>query len=321
MSRSRLAASLALAAALTAAAAGAVHWRASARERAAEAAFPPEGRLIDVGGQRVHAVVMGEGPDLVLLHGLSANARDFTFSLAPRLADRYRVIVFDRPGLGHSDPLPPGEDGIFDQARVLRAAAAELGAERPIVLGQSYGGAVALAWAVEFPESSAALVSVAGPSHPWDTGMSAFYRLTSHPVGSALAVPLITALVPEARIEGVLASIFAPQEPPPGYAEHVGPTLALRRQALRVNARHRAQLLPEIEAMVPHYPRLTLPIEIVHGTADTTVAVRIHGRRLVQDAPTARLTELPGIGHAAHHAAEDAVVAAVDRAAERAGLR
>ncbi|MCU0912582.1 MAG: alpha/beta hydrolase [Rhodobacteraceae bacterium] len=159
-----MAASLALAAALTAAAAGGVHWRASARERAAEAAFPPEGRLLDVGGQRVHAVVMGEGPDLVLLHGLSANARDFTFSLAPRLAERYRVIVFDRPGLGHSQPLPPGADGIFDQARVLRDAAAELGAERPIVLGQSYGGAVALAWAVEFPGSAAALVSVAGPS-------------------------------------------------------------------------------------------------------------------------------------------------------------
>jgi pimeloyl-ACP methyl ester carboxylesterase len=318
MTWTRLAASLLLAAALGA---GAVAWRAAARERAAEAAFPPLGQFVTVEGLKVHAVVMGEGPDLVLLHGLSANARDFTFSLAPRLARSYRVIVFDRPGLGFSDPLPPGDDGIFDHARLLHEAAAALGAEKPIVVGQSYGGAVALAWALDYPESAAAMVSIAGPSHPWDTGMSAFYRLTSNPVGAALAVPLIAALTPQARIDDALGAVFEPQEPPPGYDAYIGAPLALRRQALRVNARHRAQLLPEIEAMVPRYPTLTLPIEIVHGDADDTVAVAIHGKRLVQDVPSARLTILPGIGHAAHHAAEDEVVAAIDRAATRAGLR
>ena len=77
-------------------------WKARAHEARAEAAFPPEGRLIEVNGHRVHAVVTGDGPDLVLIHGASGNARDLTFDLAPRLAARYRVIVLDRPGLGHT---------------------------------------------------------------------------------------------------------------------------------------------------------------------------------------------------------------------------
>ncbi len=70
---------------------------AAVRERRAVLEFPPEGQILDVDGMQVHAVVMGAGPDLVLIHGASGNTRDMTFSLAPRLAERYRVIVFDRP--------------------------------------------------------------------------------------------------------------------------------------------------------------------------------------------------------------------------------
>ena len=64
--------------------------------------YPPEGQILDVGGVPVHAVVRGTGPDVVLIHGASGNTRDFTFDLVDRLADTYRVIVMDRPGLGYT---------------------------------------------------------------------------------------------------------------------------------------------------------------------------------------------------------------------------
>jgi pimeloyl-ACP methyl ester carboxylesterase len=73
--------------------------------------------------------------------------------------------------------------------------------------------------------------------------------------------------------------------------------------------------------MAPHYPQLPMPIEIVHGTADRTVGLHIHAEPLARDAPHAVLTRLPGVGHMPHHAAQDAVIAAIHRAAERAGLR
>ena len=85
----------------------AVQWRAYQREARARVATPPVGQILDIDGVKVHAQVMGEGPDLVMIHGASGNLRDFTFSFAERLTDRYRVVLFDRPGLGWTDRLPP----------------------------------------------------------------------------------------------------------------------------------------------------------------------------------------------------------------------
>jgi pimeloyl-ACP methyl ester carboxylesterase len=307
--------------ALLAAVTFATLWRAAVRERQAEADYPTEGRIVTVNGLRVHAVVAGTGPDLVLIHGASGSARDFTFALVARLAPRYRVIAFDRPGLGHTDRLAPGAEGIHAQAALLQAAAAQLGADRPIVLGQSYGGAVALAWALDHPDQIAALVTLAGPSHPWPTPLPRLYRINSHWFGSTFVVPLLTAWVPDAYVAGQIGPVFAPQPMPAGYDAHIGGALTLRRASLRANAAQRAGLLAEIAALVPRYPALTLPFELVHGDADDTVSFTLHALAMQAAAPGAHLTRLPGVGHMPQHVAAAAVEAAIDRAATRAGLR
>ena len=295
-------------------------WQARRREAAAEAGFPPEGTVVTVNGRAVHAVIRGDGPDLVMIHGASGNTRDLTLSPLMELAREFRVIVFDRPGFGWSDRLPRGHEDAAAQARHLADAAAQLGARRPVVLGHSYGGAVALAWALERPRALAALVTLAGPSHPWPGPPPLLHRLTGRQPGSALLVPLLTAWVPARKIRREIESIFPPQPVPDAYATRIGAGLTLRRHSLRANACQRLTLKDEIRAMVPRYPSLTLPLELVHGEADTTVGLDIHARPMAAQAPSARLTALPGIGHMPHHAAPAAVVAAVRRAATRAGL-
>ena len=295
--------------------AGVVWIKARSNETRAEAAFPPEGQFIEIDGQRVHAVVRGHGPDLVLIHGSSGNARDFTFALADRLASRYRVIAVDRPGLGYTDALSPAGASIREQAALLSAAARALGAEKPVVLGHSYGGAVALAWAVHQPDRLSGLVLLSAPTQPWNTPLDARYRRLSDPlIGPALAT-LMTAFVGKARVDEALDGIFAPQDPPAGYAAHVGPGLTLRRASLLANARQRANLLGEITALQPLYGEITVPVEIVHGTADTTVGLAIHAEPFIDQVPHARLTRLDRIGHMPQHTAPDAVVTAIDRIA------
>lgn len=298
-----------------------VQIRALTRERAAEIAYPPLGQFIEVEGLRMHALVAGGGPDLVLIHGSSGNVRDMAFSFIDQLTDRYRVIAIDRPGMGHSEALPKGAEGIHDQARVIRAAAAALGAETPIVLGQSYGGAVALAWAVDAPDSLAALVTLAGPSHPWQSPLSTYYKVTSHPLGQALVVPLIAAFYSETQVDDALVEVFAPQPVPEGYASGFGVPLTMTRDRIRVNARHRALISDEIDALHTRYGNIQVPFEILHGDADKTVWLTVHGPRMIEDTAFARLTPLEGIGHMPHHVAPEAVVAGIDRAAARAGLR
>jgi len=305
---------------LAAAATATTKWRASVREAEAEVDFPPEGQFVTVEGQRMHAVVRGKGPDLVLIHGSSGSVRDFTSALMPALIDRYRVIAVDRPGMGYSDDYPGSED-IVVQARLIQEAATELGAERPIVLGQSYGGAVAMAWAVHYPDTLSALVAVAAATHPWTTPLPRYYRILSSTLGQWIAAPLLTAFVPKPTIRAEVDAVFTPQTAPQGYYEHFGPSLSLRRETLRINARQRAALKSQIVKMFPKYKTLTLPVEIIHGTADTTVYAKIHAERLAADVPGANLVLLEGVGHMPHHVAIPDVVAAVDRAAARAGLR
>lgn len=309
---------LALGLALLALAAVVTLWRAAARERAAEAAYPPEGDFVTVDGHRVHYLTRGSGPDLVLIHGASGNLRDMSFALMERLAQHYRVTAFDRPGLGHTARLTRRGASLAQQAQLLSGAAAELGLTRPIVMGQSYGGAVALSWAVNHPGTLSALVLVAAPSYPWRGALPRLYQINSHPILGPLAIPALTAWVSNGYVERAIEGVFAPQQAPAGYAGHIGAPLTLRRASLRENALQRASLKPELAALSQRYDALRLPIEILHGSADETVALSIHSEPMAGALPNARLTVLEGIGHMPHHSRPGAVVEAIHRAARRA---
>ncbi|WP_284261538.1 alpha/beta fold hydrolase [Roseicyclus amphidinii] len=300
---------------------GVTLWKAARHEARAVAEYPPLGQFVTVDGARLHILQVGEGPDIVLIHGASGNMRDFTHDLVPRLAGRYRVTVVDRPGLGHSDRLDRDGATIFEQADVLVRAVAELGVERPLVLGHSYGGAVALAWATRHPEAAAGLILLAAASNPWDTPLSTYYRVLSSPAGQVVAAPLLTAWVPDHVVTDTIASIFAPQPTPEGYADYIGAGLTLQRRALRENALQRAGILEEITRMVPDYAGIEMPVEILHGDADTTVWLSIHSEPLSRQIAGANLVVMDGVGHSPHHAEPGTVIAAIDRAAARAGLR
>ncbi|MBY0396127.1 MAG: alpha/beta hydrolase [Thermoleophilia bacterium] len=264
----------------------------------------------------MHVVVRGEGPDVVLIHGSAGSLRDFTFSLAPRLARQFRVLAVDRPGHGWSG-TGADSDRLSTQARMVRQAAAVMGAARPIVVGHSYGAAVGLRWALDAPNAIAGLVAVAPVSHPWTAPLPLFYRISSNPVLRHIANPFVAAWVPARMIEASVAGVFAPDPVPDGYVRHFGVPLSARLSALTENARQRRALRREVSEMARGYRGMTTPVEIVHGDRDPVVGLDHHARALVRDIPEARLTVLEGIGHMPHHAGEDAVVAAVRRLADR----
>jgi pimeloyl-ACP methyl ester carboxylesterase len=305
-----------------------VQWRASAREATATVSYPPQGRVVDVDGTPVHVLIAGSGPDLVLIHGASGNVRDWTFEFADRVSDRYRVIMFDRPGLGWTGRLP-GKSGPWntrsetpmEQADILQKAGQIVGLDRPIVVGHSFGGAVAMAWALSQPEETAAVVMLGAVSNPWPGDLGWTYTVNGSALGGALLVPVLSAFVPQSYVDSSVESIFAPQPAPEGYAAHVGAGLVLRRESLRANAQQVNSLRPHIVKMSKRYGDLQMPFEIVHGDADTIVPLRIHSKPLSQQVQNGVLTVLPGVGHMPQHVAADEVEAAIDRAATRAGLR
>ncbi|MEM9851372.1 MAG: alpha/beta hydrolase [Pseudomonadota bacterium] len=294
-------------------ASGFAWWKSERNDRAAEAAFPPVGEFLTVGETRVHYWRAGAGPTIVLLHGAGGNLRDFTLSLGPQLAKTHTVIAFDRPGHGFTDTLHDRGESPAEQAALFHAALGQLGIEDAIIGGFSYGGSVAMAWALNHPETAAGVLMMNGVSNPWVTPPSRLYDLAAGPLTGPVFATALSAFAPQALVDDTLSGLFAPNPPPAGYLAHIGPGLSLRRETLRANGRQVVTLLPHVERQSARYPTLTLPIELVHGADDVSVPSSIHADVLASQVPQARLTRVPGVGHSVHHHAQDAVLAAVAR--------
>ncbi len=282
--------------------------------------FPPIGQFVEVEdpqtGQilRLHYDKRGSGPAVVLIHGASGNLRDFTFSLSDVLAaEGFTAIAFDRPGFGYSDRADGPSFMPSAQAAVLRAGIDALGIRAPIVMGHSFGGAVATAWAVDAPETIQGAVMLAGLTYPWPAGDNAYHAAAS----TAVFGPPINALVRRRALksgaERAVAWVFQPQDPPAGYAEYIGAELASRPKTFRENGRDITNINEAMESLIPRYPGIDVPIELIHGTEDTILPIEAHARRFKAALPSANLTELRGVGHMAHHAAPEELVAAAKR--------
>jgi len=282
---------------------------------------PALGDIIMIDGKRTHVLDIGQGPAVVLLHGASGNLRDFTFSLTDRLKDRYRIIAFDRPGLGYSEALTAAGDSPQLQARHLAKVLDSKGISKAVVVGHSFGGSVAMAWALERPDQVAAVVTLGGAVMPWPGKLSSWYGIASSGFGSAAIVPVAVALTPRSIAGRVVSNLFKPNPPPDGYLEYIGVDLTLRTPVIRANTRQINNLKGHLQVMSEQYPSVRIPVEILHGDADDIVPPSVHAEGMHALLPESRLTLLPETGHMPQHSQPEATVAAIDRAALRGGLR
>ena len=137
----------------------------------------------------------GQGRPVVLLHGVASNSRIWLM-VAPLLARRLHVFALDQRGHGESATPDSG----YDFATVVGDLAAfvdELGLERPLIVGHSWGGNVAVEYAATYPERPAGLVLVDGGF----LELSARQGMTWERAEKELAPPDLTHLTPQKLIE------------------------------------------------------------------------------------------------------------------------
>ena len=294
---------------------------AKVREARIEARYPPLGQMVEVNGKRVQAYVTGSGPDLVMIHGSSGNMRDLILALEDTLAPHFRVIIFDRPGLGYSDRLSAKGDTFIDQAMILRDAAKKLGADKPIILGHSLGGIVSMAWATHAPDDLSALALISPVVMPFDTPTSTYYKINKHPIIGPFVNHFIGAFHYEGAIQNGLDEVFAPDPPPAGYREKMGVELVLRPKTIQSNARQRNQIHEQIRALEADYDNVRVPIEILHGDLDTTVSLKIHAEGLKNRIDDVNVTIWQDQGHMPHHFKQADILDAVQRLQSRITLK
>jgi pimeloyl-ACP methyl ester carboxylesterase len=126
--------------------------------------------LITAAGRAFHVQRLGSGPPVVLIHGLViGNLATWFFGVAPRLARRRSVLLYDQRGHGLSAPAESGFDLATSSADLGSLLAAVEGFDgRVDVVGHSYGGAVALRLAMDEPDRVRRLVVLDAPLPPFD---------------------------------------------------------------------------------------------------------------------------------------------------------
>jgi len=264
----------------------------------AERLVPREGRFVEVGGARLHYVEQGQGPAILMVHGLGGQLRNFTYALTDRLAIDHRVIAVDRPGSGHSVAAPGLHPDLAGQAALIVGVIDALGLDRPLLVGHSLGGAIALAVALDHPEKIAGIALIAPLTHPLEGKISAAFKALLIPspivrriVGWTLAAPLGH----RHRAAG-LRLVFGPEPAPADYESKGGGALSLRPSNFFAASSEASQGMGEIVGLAARYPTLRVPIAILFGRGDRILDPDFHGRRLAEAAPGATLELIDG-GH------------------------
>ncbi len=270
----------------------------------AERKAPPLGAFIDADGMRMHVLTAGprDGvkPPVVLIHGASVNLRDMAMSLGGPLALERFVVMIDRPGRGYSQRPKAGHE-LARQARAIHAVVEALDLEKPVIVGQSLGGAVALNYALQYQDEMSGLVLLAPVSHEWPGGVAWYNNASQIPFVGFLLRRMVIPVYGAFAAEGGVKESFAPDIAPADYYERSGLALLFRAKDFKANAADVANLKDEIKKQQERYGELTLPVAIVTGTADSTVSPDIHSRTLAKQIDGASLALLPDTGHALHH--------------------
>jgi pimeloyl-ACP methyl ester carboxylesterase len=192
-----------------------------------------------------------------------------------------------------------------------------LGVDRAIMVGHSWGGALAAAFALDHPQRAAAVVLLAPPLYPGLRSMTWLYTAFATPIAGWLYARTLALPLGVPFIGLALGSAFLPQLPPRAYLKRSAALLLFRPLAFLANARDVADLKRNLASQVARYATFSVPATVMTGSGDMIVPPRHHAKAFAAAVPAAKLVVLPGIGHMLHHVAADRVIAEIEQIAKR----
>jgi pimeloyl-ACP methyl ester carboxylesterase len=282
-----------------------------------QAKYPPIGTSVSIDGRRVQLVDRGPKAaparqTIVMIHGASSNLRDMVFAFDKRLPADLRLFAIDRPGHGYSERRDMRADANLDlQAQLIADAMSAQGIKRAVILAHSFGGALALRFALNHPDRVAALILIAPVSHAWPGGIAWYYSVTNTPLIGPVFANTLAPLAGYFTIDSAIDGVFKPAAPPEGYRDGIGAGLVLRPGNFEANAVDVASLLPQVVAQSGRYAEIMVPVLIFASDVDTVVSPTIHAATLAAQVPHGRLMVIHGGGHAPHHSKPEIIIPAI----------
>ena len=285
----------------------------------AQRLVPPVGKFVEIDGNRIHYVDVGEGRPIVFLHGLGAQLHHFRHTLFGHFGPGYRLIALDRPGSGYSVRANGATGRLPEQAALVRRFIEKLGLERPLVVGHSLGGAITLTLAVEHPEAISGIALLAPLTHLENRARQRFdllyipSRLKRWVMAYTVAIPLSLHYA-----RPTMEFIFAPQAFPTDYMVEGGGWLGLRPAHFQATSADVVAVEQDLGRVELRYNEIVMPAGILFGTADRVIDIRIHGEPMLGKIAGLDFEPVDGVGHMPQFVEPKRVVGFIERIAARA---
>jgi pimeloyl-ACP methyl ester carboxylesterase len=288
--------------------------------RKAQRDNPPKGRFIEVNGVRLHYVERGNGRALVLFHGNGSMIQDFESSgLIDLAAENYRVIVFDRPGFGHSSRPRSTVWTPEAQADLFKEALGQLDVQRAIVLGHSWGASVAVALAIRHPSLVEALVLASGYYFPTARADAAASLAPTIPGLGDVISYTVSPIFGRLMWTAMLRKLFGPRSVPDKFAGFPR-EMAVRPTQMRASAAEAALMYPAALVAAKTYGELKMSTIIIGGEGDRLIDINKQSVRLHGEVKQSKLRRIAGVGHMIHQSATPDLMAAINEAVTAATL-
>jgi len=246
----------------------------------------------------------------VLIHGNPGSHQDYTMALLDKLSRSFRVIAFDRPGHGCSERDDSLATTVEMQATLLRAALNKLSIRNPILVGHSWGGALALAAAVAYEDELSGVVLLAPAAYP-NVSLEWWSLIPGIPVLGKLIVQTLTPLLGPAVVKVNLRAAYHPQAVQENYAQQSA-EMWTRPKQIRAYAYDERTLRSSLKSLSLRYSNLQLPVVIVTGSDDQLLEPQKHAYPLHRAIKGSELVVLPETGHQLPQTCPDSVIDAIE---------
>ena len=276
-----------------------------------EGKYPPRGDFVDVETARIHFLTrkkvanienQGNAP-VVLIHGSSGSSADMELAFFDAFPDDIDLYAFDRPGIGWSKTkLSPLEmSNPMKQAEAIHMAVKKLKLDKPIIVGHSWGGAVAIAYAKQFGNEISGAVSLAGVAYPWKGPYGWYDVLLTTPVFNHIFTRLFLNKMGQLYVPLSIKAIFEPEAARGDYREAAQAEIILRPSTIINNSYYSLNLRRHLKTMSEKYNDIKIPLLIVAGNRDYIVHSKSQSERLHNEVAGSEYILFKGAGHMPHH--------------------
>jgi len=274
------------------------------------------GKKVEVNGKMMRYYQTGNGADILFIHGSMGSAEDWE-TLYPLLKDKYRVIAFDRPGMGFSD-IEKDDYTLDGNAKIAREIIKKLDLKDVIIVGHSYGGAIALRMAINYDANIKGYLLLAPIGYEIDDPNAGFFttKMISIPIYGEGILIFLDPIIGEAMVEKNLSRVMKGDEAffPQGF-------ILFRKElwnkaiSMATRARQSDNYNTEIAKYSNKYSGIKHSVSIIVGDNDRK-QLMMQNDRLAKEIPNCKYVKLESVNHYIQYARPNEVVKALDELSE-----